>query len=397
MTAVRRGRIVLVGPLPPPYAGPEISTKLLLESPLVERHEVFAVPSNFSPTNEGKGRPTVGKGVILLGILRRIARHRFRDRAELVYHLLSQGKTGFFKDGIIALFARSLGMRVVSHLRGSNFDRFYGRQQPGFQRFIRRTLGAARTIIVQNEPMVAVFNRLAPKASVTKVYNAIRAADFRRTADETAALASAGQPNGRPITILFVGHLSFAKGFYDLMLAVPEVVRRTDGRVRFRFAGERITLEQERNILAHEVSSRDDLAEVEREVERLIVAHAERLEFVGLVSGEAKRNLFAQADIFTLPSYSEGFSMAMLEALTVGLPVVVTPVGAHGEVIRDGEHGFIVTPGDSAALADRIARLALDNDKRRRMQQENRVYVEQTFDIAVIAHRLADVFDDALA
>jgi glycosyltransferase involved in cell wall biosynthesis len=60
-------------------------------------------------------------------------------------------------------------------------------------------------------------------------------------------------------------------------------------------------------------------------------------------------------DVFAMPSLSEGLPLSLLEAMAAGVPPVVTQVGGMPEVIHDGETGFIVSPGDGAALADRIS------------------------------------------
>jgi len=60
-------------------------------------------------------------------------------------------------------------------------------------------------------------------------------------------------------------------------------------------------------------------------------------------------------DVFTMPSLSEGLPLSLLEAMAAGVPPVVTKVGGMPEVVRDGENGFIVPPGNVAALASRIS------------------------------------------
>jgi glycosyltransferase involved in cell wall biosynthesis len=62
-------------------------------------------------------------------------------------------------------------------------------------------------------------------------------------------------------------------------------------------------------------------------------------------------------DVFALSSFSEGLPMAMLEAMSAGVPVVSTAVGDIPEVIRDGHSGRLVPSGDVAAMADAFARL----------------------------------------
>ncbi|GAA2826434.1 hypothetical protein GCM10010441_58670 [Kitasatospora paracochleata] len=72
-------------------------------------------------------------------------------------------------------------------------------------------------------------------------------------------------------------------------------------------------------------------------------------------------------DVFTLSSRQEGLPVALMEAMTSGLPSVVTRVGGMPEVLDDGEQGFLVPPGDPAALAAAFGRLAADRGLRERL------------------------------
>ena len=73
---------------------------------------------------------------------------------------------------------------------------------------------------------------------------------------------------------------------------------------------------------------------------------------------------FSSADVFTMSSVSEGLPMSLLQAMSVGLPAIVTDVGGMAEVVRNAECGLHVPVGDSAAYAEAIVQLALDTEKR---------------------------------
>lgn len=65
----------------------------------------------------------------------------------------------------------------------------------------------------------------------------------------------------------------------------------------------------------------------------------------------------AASDIFVLPSLSEGMPLVVLEAMSMGLPVVSTRVGAVPDLIEDGRSGILVPPGDPDAIATAVERL----------------------------------------
>jgi glycosyltransferase involved in cell wall biosynthesis len=82
--------------------------------------------------------------------------------------------------------------------------------------------------------------------------------------------------------------------------------------------------------------------------------------------------LLRAADVFVRPSLSEGMSLAVLEAMAAGLPVVATDVSGTRELLQNGAGGLIVPPGSPPALADALARLAADAGLRRRLGEAAR-------------------------
>ena len=94
-----------------------------------------------------------------------------------------------------------------------------------------------------------------------------------------------------------------------------------------------------------------------------------RVSFLGSVSREQVLRLFHAADASVLPSAWENSPHTVVEALAVGCPVIATAVGGVPEVVRDGENGLLVPPGDSGALAAAIARFFADDALRARLRE----------------------------
>jgi glycosyltransferase involved in cell wall biosynthesis len=84
-------------------------------------------------------------------------------------------------------------------------------------------------------------------------------------------------------------------------------------------------------------------------------------------------------DLFLLPSLWEGFSMAILEAMAMGLPVIATKVGGAEEVITSGQHGLLIPPGDAPRLAEAIQDALLHRDKYLKMARMGQERVTQNF------------------
>ncbi len=95
------------------------------------------------------------------------------------------------------------------------------------------------------------------------------------------------------------------------------------------------------------------------------------------------------ADLFVLPSFSEGTSLALLEAMAGGLPAVATAVGGNPEIIKDGQTGFLVPSNDVPALAAALLILAEDRELRQKMgARARRLYLQRfTFEKMLSAYR----------
>jgi glycosyltransferase involved in cell wall biosynthesis len=101
----------------------------------------------------------------------------------------------------------------------------------------------------------------------------------------------------------------------------------------------------------------------------------------GLTSNDPQlRKLYEQAHVFALPTRADCYSLASMEAMAAGLPVIVSEVGGTGDIIRDGETGFLIPPGDGSRLAASLDALVADRSARQRMGLAARRDAEERYD-----------------
>jgi glycosyltransferase involved in cell wall biosynthesis len=91
------------------------------------------------------------------------------------------------------------------------------------------------------------------------------------------------------------------------------------------------------------------------------------------------KQLYAQADVFLLPTQADATPNAIIEAMASGLPVITTRVGAIGELVEDGVTGYLVPSSDPQAIVDAVASLAQHREKISEMGRAARVAVEERF------------------
>lgn len=129
-------------------------------------------------------------------------------------------------------------------------------------------------------------------------------------------------------------------------------------------------------------------AELEAERDRLGLTE-DQFRFLGYVEDPVP--VVAGADLFAMSSWQEGHSIALMEALALGVPVAVTAVGGNVEVVREGVDGTLVPAGDDDALAAAILRLAGDPALRRHLATGAAARAED-YDISVMARRLEQLY-----
>lgn len=165
----------------------------------------------------------------------------------------------------------------------------------------------------------------------------------------------------RPLRVLSVGRLEWVKG-YEYALRAAQLLGERGIPFEYRIIGDGNYLEP-LAFARHEMGLED------------------RVHFLG---GRPQPEVVEQmvwADVFLQASVSEGFCNAVVEAQAMGLPVVASDAGGLGENVADGQTGFVVPSRDPAALAGKLAELALDPARRRAMGVAGRARVEACFSL----------------
>jgi glycosyltransferase involved in cell wall biosynthesis len=124
----------------------------------------------------------------------------------------------------------------------------------------------------------------------------------------------------------------------------------------------------------------------------------DRVSFTGFVDDQQEMPyFFAMMDIFCVPSIREGFGMVFAEAGAMGKPVVAGDIAPVNEIVRDGETGVLVPPGDHVAVGAAMRRLLADPAGARAMGELGRRRVRAEFDLSTRHHRVTEVYRRVLA
>jgi len=380
-------KMLFVGPYPPPYAGPETAMKTLLESSqLTDRFDIKLLKTNVRTSNDEKGRFDLTLVKAFFVFVFSLINILIRFRPEVVYQFVTATKMGWLGRDIWGIFiARMLGAKVIIHMRAGHFKHNYLSMHLVEKLPIKAACRLVSLGIVQADSLKDQLKGLIDDNQIRSVYNVI----------DTTKFSNQDLHDYDKFVFLFLGHLSSAKGYCDLLKAIPLVAEKYPD-VCFWFGGTRIS--EERNVFQNQLTGEALISEDPQYCyDKYIAGQNEKnYRHFGMVNEAKKIKLLKQCNALILPSYSEGFSMSVLEAMTIGKPVICSPVGALGEVVKDGVNGYIVEPGDIGALAKAIEKVLKNEEERNRMAIHNYKETREKFSQKIIGGQLAELFQELI-
>jgi glycosyltransferase involved in cell wall biosynthesis len=268
------------------------------------------------------------------------------------------------------IVARLAGVPFVGTIHGKNY----------FWEKLRRRL--AYRIISRSGRLVAVSDDLKrfvmsavglPEAQIQVIYNGIENSSSVSDDDVDRCRTELDLKPGDPV-IGAVGSLYPVKGHKYLLDAMPALIR------------------QHPNVTLLLIGSGDLEVPLKEQAKRLGIE--QRVRFLGL-RGDIPR-LLAVMDVFVLPSLSEGHSLALLEAMLAGRPVVASRVGGNAELVFEGETGILVPSKDPDALTKALHQLLDNRAMRETFGHRATRRVQQQFSARLMSDGYKRLYNDLL-
>lgn len=254
----------------------------------------------------------------------------------VVFHLNVSIAGSTYRKWFMSRLCRLFSTPYIVHLHGGRYPTFFAKSGPITRRLVIALFSSAeRTIVLGKIWREYVVEELA--------VDELRVAIIANGTPLLPSTAILDVDTQKRVRLVFSGRISDQKG-------VPELLQAAD-RVYERFQGFELVLMGD--------SRDEDLLDQVRARPYCILT--------GWLTHESLIRELALSDIFVLPSHDEGLPMAMIEAMSLAIPVVVTTVGAIPDVIEHGSEGFLVPPGDVEALTAAVDSLVRDGSLREEM------------------------------
>ena len=360
-------KILFLAHLPPPRIGPAAVNEALLASPGLRTEfdcDVLAIntSSRMKDLNRFSWSKTA-QAFILAGRLAGILR---KKRPALVYMTLTPTGIGFLKDMLLVFVVKAFRVGIVYHLHGKGISSRRGL----FWAFLYKRCFSSTRVILLSESLYPDIQRFVPRSRVFVIPNGVAlgcgAVEWEKVRER--------RKSPHVFTIFFLGNLVKSKGVWTVMAAALKLkdkglpFRLCVAGADFDVTREELSLWAEQNGLEGEVS------------------------LPGFLAGPRKAESFQAADIFVYPTVNDTFPLVLLEAMQYGLPVVTTAEGAVPDIVDANQTGFIVPPGDAAALAERIEFLMREDQWRWNMGEQARAKFLQEYTFEVFETRMQGVF-----
>lgn len=265
-----------------------------------------------------------------------------------IVHMHMSYKGSFQRKYLIFKLCKRFKIKVIIHLHGSEFEKWFNSANYKTKKKVRYLLRESNAFLVLGEKWKSVINTIEPLANTIVVRNAIAIPD------------TMVQWNDAYCQILYLGVLIERKGLDDLLYALDilKVNNKLDG-IKVAIAGS-----GSEEIRLKKICK-------QKKLEKYVT-------FYGWISGKEKERLIKDSQVMVLPSYNEGLPVSILEAISYGMPVVATDVGDVSAAVHNEQNGFIVSPGDIDALAQKLGEVS-QKGYFIRMSRESRKIAQELF------------------
>lgn len=352
MNRVSCDRVLMIGTHPSTMGGIATVVRGYREDGLFERIDVCYVATHRDGSALQKAR-------LALGALCRATLLMVRTRPLVHVHL--SARASFWRKSLFCLAARLTRRPYLLHMHGSEFMTFFDEECGPLGKALVRNIFAHASLLIALSPQWRDdLARICATTPVEVLPNAVP------IPDETVPYAAQS-----PQRVLFLGRLGNRKGTFDLLRAFAAAAAHRPN-ITLTCAGD--------GAIAEALALAAELGV------------SPRVSCPGWLDPAAGAAQLNGATLFALPSYAEGLPMALLEAMARGLPVITTPIGGIPEVVQHQKNGYLVPPGDTAALSRALGELLDSADLRQRLGIAARRTIVEGFSLRAATERLERLY-----
>jgi glycosyltransferase involved in cell wall biosynthesis len=287
-------------------------------------------------------------------------------RDVFVHFNFALDKRSIIRDSPLIIFARLRHKRMVIHLHGGEY--LEKENAPKLIKTLLRSILSGKELKIVLSPI--------EKELIIKKYLARSVVVLPNCVDiQEAKEFNRIYPCEPPVKLLFIGKIVKSKGI-EYILQALKTLKKKDIRFKFIMAGSG--------------------PEKNEYVQKFSTILGSDFEFKGVVSGDAKTELFKKCNIFLLPSLYEGLPISLLECMSFGLVPIVTDVGSIKTIVRNGVNGIIVEKQSSEKISEAIENMIINKDLMKEIGSNARQYILENYNSMDYINKLNKIYDNCL-
>ena len=263
-----------------------------------------------------------------------------------IVHINMASDSSYYRKSVFIRTAKACHKKVVIHQHGGNFPEFYEKElsDRGRER-VKKVLSMGDAFLVLGTAWKDFFGTIIGRDIITVLPDAIRIPEH-------------GEKQYGRHKILYLGRLCKGKGIGELLSVMPDL-REQYPDVHLYLAG----------------------IWEDRELRTQALSLGECVTDLGWISGATKQRYLSECDIFVMPSYFEGQSVSILEAMANACGIVASKTGGIPDMIIEGETGLFAVPKDAKTLEEGLLKLLADPELCRMLGENARRKAETEFSI----------------
>lgn len=360
--------VLFFGKIPPPYIGPAVATQKIINSKLKDQFNLVLFDISHHKSIDDLGKYNFSNVTSAMGQYWRLIKEIRRVKPDIVYMPSQQTTIAYLRDIPFWMIVKLSGRKLICHLRGGYFRKWYENETPGWMKFlVRFWQKRIDAQIVLGDNLIQMYEPVMPRERIYVVPNA---GDYDIPAVERA--------KDEKIKVLYLGNFIETKGVLDTLSAYHELNEETQRKVEFLFAGN-----------WHEPETKQKMEELAAK------AAPNKIQFLGPVAGEDKFRLLASCDIMVFPTFyrNEGHPWVLVESIAAGLAVISTDHAAVSQTVIDGFNGFLVAKNNPAEIARKVEELVANPELMETMKGNSSDLYQREFKEANNVANFAKVFN----
>lgn len=301
----------------------------------------------------------------VLKFIKKIPELKLNIKNADIIHMHMSERGSCIRKYIVYKIAKKNNKKVITHMHGAEFGEYYENASDFIKSKVLKLLKGSDYVLTLGENWNKYVTNMNEDINSVILKNSVEVPNVNVVLKEHI------------FNILFLAVIEKRKGIYELVESAKLLIDMYKGNKKFKF------------IIAGSGTE-------ETNVKKIIKQYniEEYFEFKGWVNDDIKKDLLKNSHLFILPSYNEGLPVAILEAMSYGLPIISTDVGSINEAVKNGKNGYLLDSVNPYELSIKMVELINDTERWSQMSKESKRMCISNFEKGAYFKNIEKIYEE---